>query len=69
MHCFDLHTPLEETLRALDDLVRAGKVHYLGASNFTAWQGSRRGGEKKTLIPYKFQSLTSTLHKLRHRGL
>ena len=34
MHCFDRMTPLEETLRALDDLVRAGKVRYLGASNF-----------------------------------
>jgi aryl-alcohol dehydrogenase-like predicted oxidoreductase len=34
MHCFDRMTPLDETLRALDDLVRAGKVRYLGASNF-----------------------------------
>ena len=34
MHCFDASTPLEETLRALDDLVRAGKVRYLGASNY-----------------------------------
>jgi aryl-alcohol dehydrogenase-like predicted oxidoreductase len=34
LHCFDRMTPLEETLRALDDLVRAGKVRYLGASNF-----------------------------------
>ena len=31
-------TPIEETLRALDDLVRAGKVRYLGTSNFAAWQ-------------------------------
>jgi aryl-alcohol dehydrogenase-like predicted oxidoreductase len=38
VHCFDRCTPLEETLRALDDLVRAGKVRYLGASNFTASQ-------------------------------
>lgn len=37
-HCFDRCTPLAETLRALDDLVRAGKVRYLGASNFTASQ-------------------------------
>jgi aryl-alcohol dehydrogenase-like predicted oxidoreductase len=34
MHCFDACTPLDETLRALDDLVRAGKVRYLGASNY-----------------------------------
>jgi aryl-alcohol dehydrogenase-like predicted oxidoreductase len=36
MHCFDRSTPLEETLSALDRLVRQGKVRYLGASNFTA---------------------------------
>ena len=38
LHRFDDLTPLEETLRALEDLVRQGKVRYLGASNFTAWQ-------------------------------
>jgi aryl-alcohol dehydrogenase-like predicted oxidoreductase len=38
VHCWDERTPLEETLRALDDLVRWGKVRYVGASNFTAWQ-------------------------------
>jgi len=38
MHCFDASTPLEETLRALDDVVRAGKVRYLGASNYTPSQ-------------------------------
>ncbi|MGZ5439391.1 MAG: aldo/keto reductase, partial [Candidatus Aminicenantales bacterium] len=38
VHRFDDRTPLEETLRALDDLVRRGKVVYLGASNFAAWQ-------------------------------
>ena len=38
MHCWDSSTPLEETLRALDDLVRAGKVRYIGASNYTASQ-------------------------------
>ncbi len=37
-HCWDASTPLEETLRALDDLVRAGKVRYLGASNYTPSQ-------------------------------
>ncbi len=40
-HCWDASTPLDETLRALDDLVRAGKVRYLGASNFTASQLTR----------------------------
>ena len=38
LHRWDDHTPLEETLRACDDLVRAGKVRYLGVSNFSAWQ-------------------------------
>ncbi len=38
VHGFDALTPLEETLRALDDLVRQGKVRYIGCSNFTAWQ-------------------------------
>jgi len=37
-HCWDASTPLDETLRALDDLVRAGKVRYLGASNYTPSQ-------------------------------
>lgn len=38
MHGFDAVTPIEETVRALDDLVAAGKVRYLGASNFSGWQ-------------------------------
>ncbi|MEZ5064954.1 MAG: aldo/keto reductase [bacterium] len=38
VHRFDDVTPLEDTLRALEDLVRSGKVLYLGASNFAAWQ-------------------------------
>jgi aryl-alcohol dehydrogenase-like predicted oxidoreductase len=38
LHRWDPETPLEETLRALDDLVRQGKVRYVGCSNFDAWQ-------------------------------
>lgn len=38
LHGFDPYTPQEETLRALDDLVRAGKVRYIGASNHSGWQ-------------------------------
>ena len=38
MHVPDPDTPIDETLRALDDLVRAGKVLYIGNSNFTGWQ-------------------------------
>ena len=38
IHQPDPRTPIEETLRALDDLVRQGKVRYIGCSNFPAWQ-------------------------------
>jgi aryl-alcohol dehydrogenase-like predicted oxidoreductase len=38
IHNFDPATPLEETLRALDDAVRSGKVRYIGCSNLAAWQ-------------------------------
>lgn len=38
MHNPDPETPVEETLRALDDLVHSGKVRYIGCSNFSAWQ-------------------------------
>jgi len=38
MHGFDALTPVEETLRALDDLVTSGKIGYIGASNFSGWQ-------------------------------
>ncbi|MEZ4867614.1 MAG: aldo/keto reductase [Caldilineaceae bacterium] len=41
IHRWDATTPLDETLRALDDLVRSGKVRYVGASNFAAWQLAR----------------------------
>ncbi len=41
IHYWDNHTPIEETLRALDDLVRAGKVNYIGCSSFASWQLAR----------------------------
>ena len=37
-HTFDASTPIEETLRTLDDLIRAGKIRYIGCSNFSGWQ-------------------------------
>jgi aryl-alcohol dehydrogenase-like predicted oxidoreductase len=37
LHGFDALTPIEETIRTLDDLVRAGKIRYIGASNFSGW--------------------------------
>lgn len=41
IHEWDAHTPIEETLRALQDLVCKGQVRYIGASNFTSWQLAR----------------------------
>ncbi|GGF97151.1 aldo/keto reductase [Paenibacillus albidus] len=38
IHTFDPNTPLEETLRTLDDMVSSGKVRYIGASNYAAWE-------------------------------
>ncbi|MCZ0738464.1 aldo/keto reductase [Phreatobacter sp. AB_2022a] len=38
LHAFDAATPVEEVLSTLDDLVRAGKLRYVGASNFAGWQ-------------------------------
>jgi aryl-alcohol dehydrogenase-like predicted oxidoreductase len=37
LHAFDRTTPVEETLQTLDDLVRAGKIRYIGCSNFSGW--------------------------------
>ena len=44
MHFPDARTPIEETMSALDDVVRSGKVRYLGVSNFSAWQLARANG-------------------------
>jgi aryl-alcohol dehydrogenase-like predicted oxidoreductase len=41
IHRWDSETPIEETLRTLDDLIAGGKVRYIGASNFAAWQLAR----------------------------
>lgn len=38
LHGFDAHTRVEETLQALDELVRSGKIRYIGVSNFAGWQ-------------------------------
>jgi aryl-alcohol dehydrogenase-like predicted oxidoreductase len=54
MHGFDALTPVEETLSALDDLVRAGKVRYLGCSNFSGWHlmKSLAASERRNLERY-----------------
>ena len=49
IHFPDRHTPTDETLQALDDLVHQGKVHYLGCSNFPAWMLARAIGRSEVL--------------------
>ena len=57
VHAFDAVTPLEETLDALDDVVRSGRVRYIGLCNFAAWQVAKALGisERKGLA--RFESL------------
>lgn len=49
MHRVDPNTPIEETLRTLDDLVRQGKVRYIGCSNFPAWRMTDAAWTARTL--------------------
>jgi aryl-alcohol dehydrogenase-like predicted oxidoreductase len=53
-HWFDENTPIEETMRALDDLVRAGKVRYVGCSNHPAWRLTEAlwASDKHGLVSY-----------------
>jgi aryl-alcohol dehydrogenase-like predicted oxidoreductase len=57
IHGFDAVTPLDETLRALDDIVRQGKVRYIGASNLAAWQLMKALGLSDKLGLTRFESL------------
>ncbi|WP_283646383.1 aldo/keto reductase [Marinovum algicola] len=59
VHNFDITTPLEETLRALDDLVRQGKVRYIGLSNFAGWQIAKTDGMARLLGTERFCSAQS----------
>ena len=63
VHGFDALTPLEETLRALDDLVRAGKVRYIGCSNYSAWHLMKALGisEREHLERYVSQQVYYSL--------
>ena len=56
VHEWDGQTPLEETLRALDDLVRQGKVRYLGCSNYAGWQLMKALGVSERLGLERFAS-------------
>lgn len=57
LHRFDELTPLEETLSALDSLVRDGKVRYVGCSNFAAWQLRKALGTSKDRVIVRFESV------------
>ncbi|MCA9707100.1 MAG: aldo/keto reductase [Myxococcales bacterium] len=57
IHGFDPATPMDETLRALDDLVRQGKVRYLGVSNHAAWQIMKALGLSQQHAWSRFESV------------
>jgi aryl-alcohol dehydrogenase-like predicted oxidoreductase len=57
IHGYDAVTPLDETLRALDDIVRAGKVRYVGCSNLAAWQIAKANGLAAMHDWSRFESL------------
>ncbi len=57
LHGYDPETPIDETLQALDDIVRAGKVRYVGCSNFLTYQLVRAIGRSETLGLTRFDSV------------
>jgi aryl-alcohol dehydrogenase-like predicted oxidoreductase len=57
IHAFDPATPIEETVRALDHLVRQGDVRYVGVSNWAAWQIAKALGVAERLGLARFESL------------
>lgn len=66
-HAFDPDTPIDETLRALDDLVRAGKVRYIGASNYPAWRFAKALWASDKLGLARYDSLQPH-YNLAHRA-
>lgn len=66
MHTWDPETPIEETMRTLEDLVRSGKVRYIGASNFTAWQLTHANALAEMMGWTQFVSIQPHYHML-HR--
>jgi aryl-alcohol dehydrogenase (NADP+) len=57
LHADDPETPIDETLHALDDVVRAGKVRYVGCSNFLAYRLARAVGRSEVLGLARFDSV------------
>jgi aryl-alcohol dehydrogenase-like predicted oxidoreductase len=68
VHEWDGQTPLEETLTALDDLVRSGKVRYLGCSNYAAWQTMKALGISELRQLERFAS-TQVYYSLQNRDI
>ncbi len=64
MHGWESKTPMQETLRALDDLVRSGKVRYVGASNYVAWQLARANTLAEVRNWTSFVSIQNHYHML-----
>jgi aryl-alcohol dehydrogenase-like predicted oxidoreductase len=62
LHRYDATAPLDETMRALDDLVAAGKVRYIGASNYMAWQLAEANGLAATHGWTRFVSVQNHYH-------
>ncbi len=67
MHYPDPTTPMEETLRTLDDLVKAGKVRYLGCSNFAGWQLSESLWTSRALNLNSFATVQTRYNLLDRR--
>lgn len=68
LHAWDPVTPLDETLSALDALVRSGKVRYLGVSNFFGWQIAKAMG-RAAFHRYETISLVTAEYSLVERGI
>ena len=64
MHRWDANTPIEETLRTLDDLVSSGKVRYIGASNYASWQLAKSNLLAEFNSWTKFVSVQNHYHML-----
>ena len=68
VHWWDPNTPIEETLRTLDNMVRQGKIRYIGCSNFAAWQLTKALWASDSLGLDRFESI-QPLYNLGERGI
>ncbi len=64
LHGPDPDTPIDETLRALDDVVRSGRARYVGCSNFLAYQAARALGRSEVLQVVRFESVQPRYNQL-----